>query len=561
MPDLLHTLQGNDLGFMRIVAEAWGIDLNAPDAFTAIPILVKGIKNCQLVSEVVESLPAEARQALQYLMENEARLPWALFCRRFGELRLMGPGKRDRERPDLQPASAIEVLWYRALIGKAFMDLPPEPQEYAYIPDDLLEYLSPLGIGAVPPLGRPATPLECAFHIPVNDRILDHACTLLAARRAEVDLASLDTGEWPIPLNAFSSLLQAAGLLDAKGAPKPEAVRAFLEASRSEALAQLASAWMKSKTFNELRLLPGLLFEGQWQNDALLARQAILEFLSQLPQAAWWSLPAFISAVKEQQPDFQRPAGDYDSWFIRLDGSETYLRGFTSWDRVDGALIRFLISGPLHWLGILDLAAPAAGQDPTAFRPSLWAARLWHGSPPEGLPIEDEPLRLTADGRLRLPALTPRSIRYQIARFCEGGGEQAPKSSIEQVNTPQGYRKALRETIYHYRLTPVSLGRAAKKGLRTAHLISLLRRHSKDPIPPNLLQSLERWESHGVQAQVEKSTLLRVASPEILETLRQKRAARFLGEVLNPTTVVVKQGGEEAVRNALAEMGYLAEIK
>ena len=49
-----------------------------------------------------------------------------------------------------------------------------------------------------------------------------------------------------------------------------------------------------------------------------------------------------------------------------------------------------------------------------------------------------------------------------------------------------------------------------------------------------------------------------MASADILDALRKTRSARYLGEALNPTTVVVKPGGEEAVRNALAELGYLA---
>ena len=107
--------------------------------------------------------------------------------------------------------------------------------------------------------------------------------------------------------------------------------------------------------------------------------------LSTLPQDKWWSLSSFVAAVHERQPDFQRPAGDYDSWFIRREGSTDFLRGFSTWDEVDGALIRFMIAGPLHWLGILDLATPAPNGSVTAFRFSRWAPALLDGAFPEGL--------------------------------------------------------------------------------------------------------------------------------------------------------------------------------
>ncbi len=102
----------------------------------------------------------------------------------------------------------------------------------------------------------------------------------------------------------------------------PETVKAFLEAPRAEALAALGRAWLPSTAFNELRQLPGLRFDGEWQNDPRRTRESILGFLAGLPAGTWWSLTAFTAAIKETAPDFQRPAGDYNSWFIRREGSE-----------------------------------------------------------------------------------------------------------------------------------------------------------------------------------------------------------------------------------------------
>ena len=127
MPDLQLTLQGNDLGFFKMVAGAWGIDLVAPDVHTALPLLVNALLNRSLVSEIIESLPAEARQALEAVQQNDGVMPWAMFARRFGDVRGMGAARRDRERTDLKPASPAEYLWYRALIGKAFLSQGGEP--------------------------------------------------------------------------------------------------------------------------------------------------------------------------------------------------------------------------------------------------------------------------------------------------------------------------------------------------------------------------------------------------------------------------------------------------
>jgi hypothetical protein len=563
MPDLEHTLQGHDLGFFKILAGAWGIELNAPDTVTALPILVESVLENADFAEIVEALPQDAKNVLQALLQNEGRMLWAMFVRTYGELRRMGMAKRDRERPDLKPASAVEVLWYRGLIGRAFLNMPPasEPQEYAYIPEDILPLLPALRADTPSPLGRPATPNEAGRAVLANDRILDHACTLLAALRLKLDddaMEKLSLGG--IPPKALKGLLRATHLLDYDDLPHPERTRAFLEAPRGNALAQMVQGWMEDINFNELRLLPGLRFEGDWMNDALRSRQAILELASQIPENRWWSLAAFVAAIREQQPDFQRPAGDYDSWFIRQEdagaenGPGNYLRGFNTWDAVDGALVRFIISGPMHWLGLLDLAFPEtahqdagarAGSIPSALRLSRWAEALWHGDAPEGLPAENAPIKTMGNGRLSLNALTPRAVRYQVARFCHWEGE----------NEHEGHPE------YIYRVTPGALERAKAQGLRATQLTSLLRRYCSSPLPPILIQALEHWENSGTQALIEHAVLLRVASPDILAALRKTRAARCLGETLNETTVFVRPGMEEQVLSALAEIGYLAEVK
>ena len=539
MPDLFHTLHEYDLGFLKMIASAWGMELDAPDAETALPVLVAAMSNRLLAQEIIETLPDAARQAVHALLNNQGQLSWSLFCRRFGEVRSLGAGKRDRERPDLHPASPAEVLWYRGLIGRAFFNLPPEPQEYAYIPKDLLALLEPLSIADSLPFGSSA-PKEYYTHItPANLRILDDACTLLAALRSEQPLANVEKSMLAIPAPVLTKLCQAAGWIDEKLEPNTENLRLFLEAEPLPALEMLVQAWQTSPEFNDLRFLPGLVFEGEWQNAPLQTRTAILSMLNPLPSDEWWSLPAFIQAVYERQPDFQRPAGDYDSWFIRRTGSENYLRGFSSWENVDGALLNFIICGPLHWLGMVDLAAPQAGAAPAAFRFSQWSGLLWQGHSIAEPSAQAGRIKINRDGHIRISSQTARAARYQISRFCEWA--------------------SLENDIYQYQITPASLGNAAKQDLKPAHLLAYLKRLPDVLIPPSLLKALKRWEQNGTQAALENVTLLRVDSPEMIAALQKSPAARYISEVLNPTTAIIQPGQIAKVRAALIEMGYLVD--
>ncbi len=540
MPDLEHTLQGQDLAFLKMVADAWGLELSAPDARSALPILLEALHDPTLVQEMLDVLPVEAREALAALLESDGRMSWALFSRRFGNIRQMGAGKRDRERPDLNPISTSEILWYRALIGRVFLDIPPELQEAAYIPDDLplhgLRVFQSASIETPP--GRPATPRESAIHIPATDRILDDACTYLAASRLGMEPPQFTVTGAALPAAVFRDLLDAIGLLDTNGQPLPEAARAFLESPRPEALLKLLQGWSQSQIFNELRQLPDLVTEGNWTNNPYEARKAVMDWISLVPAGTWWSISAFVSTIHSRHPDFQRPAGDYDSWFIKQAGSGQYLRGFSHWDDVDGALIRYLICGPMHWLGLVNLAAPEIDAPPAAFSLSTWSADLWHSIPPTNLPPDEENLRVTSDGILMMPFRSPRAMRYQAARFCEWLPEN-------------------RED-YRYQVTPDSLEHARAQGLKTSQLLALLRRHGSTPLPPTFIQALERWDQVGVQARLQEATLLRVDSPAILEALRKSRASRWLGEILSPTIIVIKPGAADAIRRVLLEMGYLS---
>ena len=563
MPDLLKSLQGRDLGHLRIVAELWGVPLDAPDARQALQRLLPSLLERPRLEAVVEALPSEARVALEDLVNSdENRLPWALFARRYGALREMGPAKRDRDRPYLSPVSPAEVLWYRALICRAFFDTPTGPEEFAYIPEDLMKLLPVTAPAPGAPLGRPALPAERAHPLLASDRLLDHATTLMAALRLgmPLDQVHLFTPAWedppfpqappPLTPEIVKDLVTAAGLVDADGMPNLEPARQFLEAPRGEALLVLARAWLGSAAFNDLRRVPTLRAEGEWENDPRVARSALLRFLADIAASPepggrpFWSLSAFLQAVQQEHPDFQRPAGDYDSYFLRDAASGEFLRGVAHWEMVDAALLRYLIAGPLHWLGITDLAFTAPPEESearlAAFRYSSWANALLNDQAPEGLPLEEAQAHIGSDFRLALPRLAPRGVRYQLARFSEWDAEKADG--------------------YHYHLTPASLARARTQGLTANHLLALLRKQARS-VPPSLVKAIERWERKGSEARFEQVVVLRLSSPDLLQALRASRAARFLGDPLGPTVVIVRPGAAEKVLAVLAEMGYLGEAE
>ncbi len=542
MPDLKESFRGRDLGFLKIVASCWGIALEAPNAEAARIQLADSMLQDDLAQEIIDALPVQSRQALTELAAHDGRLPWSLFRQHHGEIRQMGPARRDREQPDRNPQSAAEILWYRALIGRAFFETPDGPEEFVYIPSDLLDQI-PSGAAKAPQdLGRPATPAERTDPRPGTDHLLDLATSYLAALR-------IGEPDWVAPSarrEFLHALLVSAGMLSETGQLSRDRMAEFLSARRPAAWGELVQTWLQSAQVDELRLLPGLRAEGDWKSEPLKTRRTVLGFLADIPTASWWSLGALIGSIKDRHPHYQRPDGNYDRWYIRRAGTETYLRGFESWDLIDGTLVRYLICGPLHWLGLVDLAgAPAPlwpdGENvPLAFRFPAEKRGVLSGKRPRPTGRRREiKIHVRSDGRIDIPRQAARTARYQVARFTVWLSEN--------------------QYEFRYQLTPSSLEAARHQGLRVQHLLSVLSKHS-DGIPPNVSRALWTWEKEGAHARIEKISVLRLATPEMLRELRGSRARRFLGDLLGPTAVVLKPGTEDRVLALLAEMGWLAEI-
>ena len=197
---------------------------------------------------------------------------------------------------------------------------------------------------------------------------------------------------------------------------------------------------------------------------------------------------------------------------------------------MDGALIKFFVVDILHALGQVDLSIAEGASEPTAFRISTF----------QGETEERGKIAVSSNGRFSIPRNAPRVVRYQVSRFCEW---EEPK-----------------EDLYRYHISTRSLSKAKEQGLKVEHLLALLTKHTDAGIPPSLLRALKRWEANGTEARVQTQVILKVSRPEVLEEMRKSKASKFLGEVLSPTTVVIKSGAIPKVMEALAELGLLTEV-
>ena len=547
MRNLEQALFDHELITLRVIAEWWELEVFGMEKTEAVDVLAQALARLDMEQEL-QFLPPEEASALQELIAQGGRAPVATLNRSHGEVRMMGPGRMEREEPWLDPVSPLEALWYRGFLYRAFDETAEGMLEFYYMPQELLVQFPGAFEGEEDEVAATLEPAEQPDGAPSRGLVdaVDDLTTLLAEalrsvekedERLSVDDLLLD----PNP-DRYSLLLNLAaekGWLreDESGLRPTRSAVVWLKKSREAQLFELADAWSNSG-WNDLCHTPGLICEGlNWQNDPILARTALFDALPQTEH--WYSLEALVDLIRISNPDFQRPDGNYDTWYVRDTQTGGYLAGFDSWEHVEGRLIRFLILGPMNWLGI---TVPSGRPEDAVFRLSELGLKWLAGRQPQEQ--EDKiPIVVHEDATVLVAHNSERYLRFQVARVAE----------LEAVDGKKPYR---------YRLTPASLALAGEQGISADRLVRFLTKASGSEIPKSLQRAVSRWSENGVEGRLESVIVLRVSDEKILQTLRSNPKTRdFLSEALSDLAVAIKPRKWRQFRAACAQLGLLIDDK
>jgi hypothetical protein len=246
-----------------------------------------------------------------------------------------------------------------------------------------------------------------------------------------------------------------------------------------------------------------------------------------------------VNIIKENQPDFQRPGGNYDTWYIRDKRNNEYLAGFRSWDFVEGRQLTYTFHGPLSWLGLVDLAQEGMADD-LCFRLTPEAI-AWLNNEPVSEESISMPIVVRDDATLLVPANALSYHRFQVARIAE-------------AETPVPGKP------FAYRLTPSSLEQSQKQGIEPPRVLRFLEEASGRPLPASTRRAIERWAEKGTEARLENVVILRVRDREILDKLRANpKTQPFIAETLGDLAVAIREGEQDRLRSVAAQLGLLLE--
>jgi len=541
MPTILETIREYEEDVLLMIAEAWGIDIELDFRIGTAEQITTHISKDQTREEMFNSLSDKSFQALKMLTEENGKISWDQFTRVFGELREMGAGRRERERPDRAPVSVTETLYYKALIGRAFFETGHGLYEFVFIPDEFFQILKPAQSQVAPNSFKQVPVHLVEKTLLSNDYIIDQACTVLAGLRIGLTVKEIIPFTLGIPSSFLINLLKETKIITGRLEFSSEKVKRFLETGRGSALTQLAKVWKSSQEIDELDLIETLEFEGQRKNKPQTSRVQLLDLIQDLPDESWFGIQEFCDWIHKSHPDILRSGGEYDAWFIKDSATGEYIKGFENWQRVEGKYLRMMILRPLFWMGFVDLGKTAGEISPAVFRKSKWFNALMAGQELEYPTLQKKDFEIQKSGRLTIERFFPRDIRYQLARCCDW--------------------ESVRSHKFFYNLSPRAFQRMEHQGLKISQLVTLIKHYARKPVPQNILMALERWQSNGQEAGIEKITVLKVKSAEIMDKLLTSPAKKYILTIQNPTTAEIAANSWAYIKAALLDLGVLAEIK
>jgi len=354
--------------------------------------------------------------------------------------------------------------------------------------------------------------------------------------------SAIDESKSP-KLHFIRLLLQELGLLIQEHGylrvANPSQVPEFWKQALDERTRACLEAWIHMSTWSEITNLKVSAFDF----DLPGARKTLLEQLRSIPPNRWASADRFLNRLAVVAPrllfraeetvhgastvvgdHFVNPTARPSRWLTEMTASF-----------VGGAL-----SGPLHWLGILDISADDGRV--LAFRINTSGARA----------LDMEIATEDTSGEAEI-IVQPN---FQILAL--GPVSEATLARLEMF----AERVKADRTVFEYRLSRESVYHGQKHGLSVTQIIAILEQLCTIPLPQNVLRTLQEWAQQQQRIIFHRNvTLCHTANPELLQRMRDDTALQMhLERNLTPTVALIKRGHTTALQEALLQRGILPAL-
>jgi hypothetical protein len=568
MKDLYRCLDDYPAEMLQALADVWRLPSPVGEPREALVRLGEGMLAPEAIQRVLDGLSADARFLLAEVQAAGGAVAGPRVTSVQGSIRRLGPAGMARERPWLHPENAVEELYYRGLLHRAYGQVGAHYGEIYFVPQQLYDALPNLGADApsVALAPRPAVVRDDG-----NTLIEDIFAVLSRVRQERVAAPdgeptcgicpeALARQHWerrflgdvaPLRLGFIWALLRHLGLVQSRGGYLQPSLQArdWLRLSDERRRTQLWATWRESVSWDELRLLPGIkVFSTGGAHHPAMVRKRLLALWAELPVGQWLAVDSMIQLIQIKRPDLLRSDGG-QGWDLRDADSGELLSGAEGWMAVEGRLIRSMLE-TLRWLGVLATGASTADGEAEAFLITTEGERLLahrgraHEEDHDADPVEKAaPLADVAeDLTVSIDLADSLYERYQLERFAEWQGQEDGRA--------------------RYRITADSVWRSQNAGVKAEQMIAFLRRISGERLPVAVVGTVRAWARRFGQATIRRAAILQTVDQRTMEQIMAHPGlAELVGEAIKPTVRLVDEEHVEALIRLLQEAGIWPRVR
>lgn len=334
---------------------------------------------------------------------------------------------------------------------------------------------------------------------------------------------------------------------------------AFWARSPQERTRAAFEAWRDGDAWNELRIPPAAYGSDHRKPappELAAARKLLLEKIKAYGASAWIALDTLLDDIRLTQYEFLFPrqwVGYSFNPYRTIETTPYYQAnnpfGITykditaeasGWNTVEGAILTHIITGPLFWLGLVDLGSEKPNAPATAYQ--LNETGAWLLGLQDAVTFSQEGGRVVVQPNFQIVAMEPIAdgILMALDAFAQfEGGEHA----------------------LLYRLSRESMYRGQRSGWDAERVISFLQEMARVPLPQNVQRSLQEWQTQHERITIRRNVpLLQADSPATLDALLANQAdASQWGSRVAPH-ITLPRGDAQTATRALRDAGLFPLI-
>ncbi|TAK35401.1 MAG: hypothetical protein EPO21_06005 [Chloroflexota bacterium] len=381
---------------------------------------------------------------------------------------------------------------------------------------------------------------------------------------ADADLGRLSTqiGQ-PLEAVAFAAhLLARLGIVEGgkRWAVYEDSLLRVLDRPPGTRLALLCRAWREMNDWGEMRLLVGKsgrfqlrCYRGistsfpQLSSDVLRARRLVASTVGRMAAGVWYDFASFFDRLRRLAPTlFSETTSTYSfgGWWL-ADPDEPpeslHVKKPIDWIALRSAIVAAILSGPLSWLGLVEVACEGD---------SLLAFRV---RPEAGALLERDVL---VEGRERA---APLVVGDDLTVLVPAG---TPDVRVYGALTQAGELADFSTAGLRYRLSPGKVQALFEAGVTVEQLCSFLADRSGGALPEAARAKLGKWWiSYGTARLYDDLTLIELADDLLLTELLAATSLRTqLIHAFSPRLIAVEPGAVEKLVTELTRLGHAPRL-